>query len=144
MKPVILAVIVIALTTGFTSLAQNMVEYTKLPPKAAGPRTNPENSPAASTTKSTVITVPQQKAGNAQTTPIPPPPPPAVFILSNGERVEASRYVMTVDSVQIQQEGKERSIPLSSVNVSATLAANHARGVDLNIPKSNSQITLSF
>jgi hypothetical protein len=146
MKPVFTAVVVIALATGYTSLAQNVVEYTKLPAKAPSPRTNLEASPTVSGTKPVVKPASQQKEtqSNAQATSPLPPPPPAVFILSNGERVEATRYVLTVDSVLIQKEGAERSIPLSSINMTATLAANHARGVDLNIPKSSSQITLSF
>ena len=72
------------------------------------------------------------------------PTPPAVFILSNGDRLESSKYVLTVDSLHVQQGETQRSIPLSALNMDATLAANRARGVDLKVPTSKSQIMLGF
>lgn len=74
----------------------------------------------------------------------PPPLPAAVFILSSGERLESSNYLLTADSVRVQQGGTQRTIPMSKLDVNATLAANHQRGVELKIPANRSQITLSF
>jgi hypothetical protein len=72
------------------------------------------------------------------------PPPPAIFILKNGERLESSRYTMTADSVRVQQGDSERTIPISGLNLDATNAANHARGLNLQIPTSKNQMILSF
>jgi hypothetical protein len=71
------------------------------------------------------------------------PSQPAVFILSSGERLESSHYLVSSDSVQVEQGEKQRTIPLSALNVDATLAANRARGIDLKIP-SKGQIMLGF
>jgi hypothetical protein len=37
-----------------------------------------------------------------------------------------------------------RIVPLSAINMDATLAANHQRGLDLQIPENRQQITLGF
>jgi hypothetical protein len=51
---------------------------------------------------------------------------------------------MTTDSLQLEQNGKQRTIPLSSLNTSATVAANRERGVNMKIPDNKGQITISF
>jgi hypothetical protein len=71
-------------------------------------------------------------------------PASAVFILANGDRLESLRYFLTVNSLRVQQGQTERTIPLSAVNLNATIAANRERGIDLNIPKDRTQITLGF
>ena len=38
----------------------------------------------------------------------------------------------------------QRTIPLSAVNLSETVAANRERGIDLKIPKNKAEITLGF
>jgi hypothetical protein len=85
----------------------------------------------------------KQVRPEAQVAPAPPLPA-AVFILSSGERLESTNYLLTADSVRVQQGGAQRTIPMSKLNVNATLAANHQRGVELKIPANKSQITLSF
>jgi hypothetical protein len=82
------------------------------------------------------------KAGNES--PLPKPALPAVFVLSNGERIESSNYVLTSDSLQLEQSGRQRTIPMSTVDLKATLAANRERGIDLQIPTDKSQIMISF
>jgi hypothetical protein len=84
----------------------------------------------------------ETKAGNDS--PLPKPALPLVFILSNGERIESSNYVLTVDSLQVEQSGRQRTIPMSTVDLNATLAANRERGIDLQIPTGKSQIMVSF
>ena len=83
---------------------------------------------------------------NTPSKPYTPPRPatPAVFVLASGERIETGNYFMTVNSVRVEQDGKQRTIPMKAVNVDATLAANRERGVNLKFPTSKSQITLSF
>jgi len=71
------------------------------------------------------------------------PTPPAVFILSSGERLESSHYLLSSDSVQVEQGETQRTIPISTLNVDATVAANRARGINLKIP-SKGQIMLGF
>jgi hypothetical protein len=71
------------------------------------------------------------------------PSQPAVFILSSGERLESSHYLVSSDSVQVEQGDTQRTIPLSALNVDATIAANRARGIDLKIP-ARGQIMLGF
>jgi len=72
------------------------------------------------------------------------PNPPAVFVLANGERIESSNYFLTVDSVRVEQNGSPRTIPMSNVNMNATMAANHQRGLNLKVPTDNKQIMVSF
>jgi hypothetical protein len=45
--------------------------------------------------------------------------------------------------VQVEQGDTQRTIPLSALNVDATVAANRARGLDLKIP-AKGQIMLGF
>lgn len=71
------------------------------------------------------------------------PTPPAVFILSSGERLESTHYLVSSDSVQVEVGDKQRTIPLSALNVDATVTANRARGIDLKIP-TKGQIMLGF
>jgi hypothetical protein len=83
-------------------------------------------------------------AQGGKTPPVPAKPaPPAVFILSSGERLESSHYLVSSDSVQVEVGDTQRTIPMSALNVDATVAANRARGVDLKIP-AKGQIMLGF
>lgn len=72
------------------------------------------------------------------------PASPAIFILANGERLQATQYTLTYDSLQLREGGRVRVIPLSAVNLNATVAANRQQGLDLQIPANRQQITLGF
>ena len=72
------------------------------------------------------------------------PLPKAVFVLTNGERLESDRYTMDPQFLHIAVEGEERAIAMSSVDVQATESANRARGIDLKIPTSKSEVFVSF
>jgi hypothetical protein len=72
------------------------------------------------------------------------PLPPALFILTNGERIEARQYLVTYDSVHLTVDRRQRSIPLAMLDLHATLAADRRRGIDLRIPDSQSEISLGF
>lgn len=74
----------------------------------------------------------------------PTPAPPAIFILSDGEHLQATRYTLTYDSLEVRQGRGVRVVPLSALNLDATLAANHQHGLDLQIPENRQQITLGF
>jgi len=72
------------------------------------------------------------------------PEPPTLFVLTNGERLESSRYTLTASSVRVEIDREERTISLSKLNIDATIAANRERGIDLMIPKDKNQIFVSF
>ena len=97
-----------------------------------------------------VTTVPAPKVNGADPKAVtaqpsgPRPNPAAVFILSNGQKIESRNYFLTVDSVRIDDSDMPRTIPMSNVNVDATLAANRQRGLNLKIPDNKAQIMVSF
>jgi hypothetical protein len=70
--------------------------------------------------------------------------PPAIFVLSNGERLEARRFVLTANSLSVSMDRRQRTIPLAMLDLNATMSANHERGIDLRIPADRTEISLSF
>jgi cytochrome c biogenesis protein CcmG, thiol:disulfide interchange protein DsbE len=65
-----------------------------------------------------------------------------VFVLSSGERLETHDYMLTADSVRVTLGDQRRTITMSALDVKATLAANHERGIDLKFPASRHEIFL--
>ena len=90
-----------------------------------------------------IIDVPDSKFQSKSQT-AAKPVPLTVFILSNGDRVESSHYILTVDSVKLEQGQTQRTIPVSAINMNATIAANRERGIDLKFPRNRVEITLGF
>jgi len=86
-----------------------------------------------------VIVIPNT-AKSAETKPLPA----TVFILSNGERLETRRYLLTADSVSLTLHRNQRTIPLQMLDLDATIAENRERGIDLRIPNDRSEISLRF
>ena len=72
------------------------------------------------------------------------PRPPSVFLLKNGEKLEARRYTITGGSLHITADGKPRVVPLTELDLKATLAANHERGVNLKIPTNPNEVVMGF
>jgi hypothetical protein len=72
------------------------------------------------------------------------PQPPAMFVLTNGERIEAQQYLLTYDHVNLTVDRQPRTIPLAMLDINATLAADRQRGIDLRIPAGRSEISLGF
>jgi len=62
------------------------------------------------------------------------PAQPAMFILTNGERIETRQYLVTYDHVELTVDRQSRILPLSTLDVNATLDADRKRGIDLRIP----------
>jgi peroxiredoxin len=95
---------------------------------------------------------PPKKPSGMQVIDIPPdkdsrpgqPLPKAVFVLTNGERLESDRYTMDPQFLHIAVEGEERIVAMSSVDVLATESANRARGLAVKIPTSKSEVFVSF
>jgi len=72
------------------------------------------------------------------------PSAPAMFVLTNGERLEAQRFLLTASSLSVNLGRRERVIPLEAVDLDATTAANRERGINLQIPADHNEILLSF
>ncbi len=103
-----------------------------------------QTAPAPPAPSPKVIEVPPAKNAEGKQVAASTPTPPAVFILTNGERLEAKRYLLTQDILQIQQGRNQQTIPLDALNLPATIAANHERGIDLEVPENRNQLTLGF
>jgi hypothetical protein len=71
-------------------------------------------------------------------------PPPTVFILANGERLETRRFVLTASLLSVSIDRQLRTVPLDMLDVNATVASNHERGIDLQIPDDRNEISVSF
>lgn len=154
MKAIVITLIAATLAVTPAIRAQNVIEYgslTKPSVATAGISKSISQRAEQLATKTTEVTtdsnrVPASQVTNAQgkSQPVSSPTPPAVFILSNGDRLESSRYLLTADSLRVQQGQTQRTIPLREVNVNATVAANRERGINLTIPKNRAEITLGF
>jgi len=70
--------------------------------------------------------------------------PPTIFILANGERLESRRFVLTASLLSVSVDRQHREVPISGLDINATIAANHERGIDLRIPDDRNEISLGF
>ncbi|HEY3973839.1 MAG TPA: hypothetical protein VGM18_12605 [Candidatus Sulfotelmatobacter sp.] len=71
-------------------------------------------------------------------------PPAAIFVLTSGERLESRRFVLTASVLSVSIDREPRNVPMESVDISATVAANHARGIELRIPDDGNEVSLGF
>ena len=128
-------------------------DYVNFPPSDAqyGPEPGyAENQPS----RPTVVVQERQPAPPAQSPklveiPLPgdttvKPVPPALFVLTNGEKLESRRYVLSANSLQVDIDRKQRTIPISELNIDATIAANQQRGIDISFPQDRSSLFLGF
>ncbi len=86
-----------------------------------------------------LIEVPQDDA-----TYTPRPKVVAVFVFTNGNRIESDDYLITKDAVFINKDGKKTRYPINTIDRAATTAANEARGVVIAFPRSKSEFNLDF
>jgi len=70
--------------------------------------------------------------------------PPTIFVLANGERLESRRFVLTASALSVSIERQQRSVPLGQLDINATVAANHERGIELRIPDDRNEISVGF
>lgn len=71
--------------------------------------------------------------------------PMAVFILSDGRRLESQNYTITDSILSIKELHRPAmQVPLDQLNIPATLTENHQRGLDLRLPESSSEILIGF
>jgi len=123
--------------TGNESAPEGPPPYAFYPPPQAvaalraGPQPTPVESPK-------LIEVPLPKGTVVK------PQPPALFVLTNGEKLESRRYVLSAESLQIDVNRKQRTIPISQLNVDATIAANQERGIELSVPQDRSSLFVGF
>jgi hypothetical protein len=95
--------------------------------------------PAAPPEPPKLIEVPQSKEA-----PAAKPQPATLFVLKGGERLESRDYLLTAESLQIQVGRQRREIPLGTLDLDATIAANHQRGIELTIPRDRTAVFVSF
>ncbi len=86
-----------------------------------------------------LIEIPQVKDA-----PAAKPLPPTLFVLANGEQLEAHRYLVTATSLYVAVGRQERTIPLRDLDLSATVASNLKRGIDLKLPANGNEVFLGF
>ncbi len=67
-----------------------------------------------------------------------------IFVLANGERLETDQYTVVAGFLHLAVGGQQRTIALNALDMKATTAANHARGVELKIPQNRSEVLLAF
>ena len=114
------------------------------PPMAAPPvvivQSHDDRSPAPAPEGPKLIE-PSQTKGPATAT---KPEPPTLFVFASGERLEASRYMLTANSLQVEIGRQQRRVALSEIDIDATIAANRVRGIDLEFPTARNEIFLGF
>jgi len=72
------------------------------------------------------------------------PEPATLFVFTDGERLEARRYMLTANSLRVEIGRQQRRISLGEIDVDATVAANRERGIDIKIPTDRNEIFLGF
>ena len=132
-------------------------DYVDFPPSDAqyGPEDQEMGNTAAQSSRPMVVVREKQPAAPAQSPklveiPLPndaspvKPVPPALFVLTSGEKLESRRYVLSANSLQVDIDRKQRTIPISQLNIDATIAANQQRGIDISFPQDRSSLFLGF
>jgi len=70
--------------------------------------------------------------------------PPTIFVLAGGERLETRRFILTASNLSVSIDRQQRTLPLNMLDLTATIAANRERGIDLRIPDDRNEISVSF
>ncbi len=72
------------------------------------------------------------------------PLPKTVFFFSNGEQLEAERYLLRPGVLELTVNGEQRRVPLSDLDIRKTVSVNHERGIEFKVPATNNEVFLSF
>jgi hypothetical protein len=72
------------------------------------------------------------------------PRQPTVFVLKKGDKIEARRYTIQGGLLRLTVDGKERTIPVTDLDLKASTAANRERGISLKIPTNPNEIVMGF
>ena len=86
-----------------------------------------------------VIDIPTDKESSPSAT-----PPTTLFVLANGTRLEARRYLLSASSLRIDMDDQQRTIPIRELDIKQTVAANRERGIEVRVPRSASEVFLGF
>ena len=133
-------------------------DYVNFPPSDSTWR-GPSYQQSANTTSPSVIVVEKED----RRSPAPPPEPPklievpspkeapvakplpaTLFVLRDGKRLESRHYLLTAESLQIEVGRQQRTIPISTLDLDATVAGNHERGIEVTIPQDRNTVFLGF
>jgi len=52
--------------------------------------------------------------------------------------------MLTAESLQIEVGRQQRMIAVSSLDLDATVAANHERGIEIAVPRDNNSVFIGF
>jgi hypothetical protein len=105
------------------------------------PAYTPAPTPPVPPAEPKLIEVPEAAGGQAAARKIPT----AVFILTDGRRLEAQNYTVTDSLLTIKEAHRPAvQVPVGQLNVEATLAENRQRGLNLQLPENDSEILISF
>ena len=74
----------------------------------------------------------------------PKPSPKTIFVFANGEHLEVDQYTINASYLCLAVRGEQRTVALNTLDIKATIAVNHARGVDIKIPQNRSEVFLAF
>lgn len=70
---------------------------------------------------------------------------PTIFVMTNGERIEAERYTLSDTRLIVLVGPRQvRDIPISALNLEATIAVNREHGIEIQVPSGPSEYFLSF
>lgn len=71
--------------------------------------------------------------------------PPAIFVFTDGRRLESQNYTITDTMLTIKEPRRPAmQVPLNQLDLDATLAENRQRGLNLQLPESRSEILIGF
>ncbi len=77
-------------------------------------------------------------------TPLAKPRQPTVFLLKSGEKIEVRRYTILGGLLRLTVDGKQRTIPLTDLDLKASTTANRERGINLRIPTNPKEVVMGF
>jgi len=67
-----------------------------------------------------------------------------VFVLKAGEKIEVRRYTILGGLLRLTVDGKQRTIPVTDLDLKASTAANRERGINLRVPTNPNEIVIGF
>lgn len=150
MKRVRLCVLTVVALCDFAAAQQNVGESLKqafggigsaIRERTAAPGASQKSSPAPAPAAAKPKVIVVSRAEKAR--PVRPNPK-TTFVLANGERFDSDQYTIAAGTLQASVNGKQRSLPVSTLDMKTTIAVNHKRGVELKLPRNSSEVLLAF
>ena len=66
------------------------------------------------------------------------------FVLANGEPLESRYHLFTASLYKSKWAANQRTIPVSSLGLDATVVASRERGVEITVPRHNNSVLIGF